>query len=115
MENVVIVPNGYKEEAQHAKEAIFKKGKEYLDGLVPHEEHHEWLCNFLQLPESLVPVSLKKLLASQDRHFNDIPLALWDRQHEAVKQYLHIGIPWALSDSVCCLKHLARRMVTKEL
>lgn len=55
------------------------------------------------------------LLASQDPHFNDIPLAKWDRLHYTLSMDSDVRAKvrdcndtWSLGTSVCILKEAAR-------
>ena len=79
-----------------------------VGGSLTHAQYYEWLCNFIGAGVGMVPATDKQLLQSTDPHLNDIPLALWDSRYEFI---VHIarGLPLSKSDSVCILKHLAKR------
>ena len=55
------------------------------------------------------------LINSTDPHFNDIPLQIWDGNHELVRGKANRAgiLGWSLSDSVCCLKTLARNIINE--
>jgi hypothetical protein len=88
----------------------------YMSHAISHDEYYLWLAKDLGLGAWLVPVSRERLLQSKDPHFNDIPLAIWDRCDPHVRACLRIpagggSIGWSLSDTVCVLKALARESV----
>lgn len=70
----------------------------------------------------------EKLMASEDPHFNDIPLQRWDRLHALVPQYVKNAIcdsnasmyppgtegGYSMSDMTCLLKEAARQIVERE-
>jgi hypothetical protein len=58
-----------------------------------------------------------KALEEFDWHLNTIPLRLWDAKHIVMRQLGRgAGIKaWALCETVCVLKHVARHYVTGEL
>ena len=49
-------------------------------------------------------------LAAEDEHLNNVQLGKWDAQDSEVRRLLkRTGIKtWALSDTVCTLKHVAK-------
>src|SRR5690606_18213453 len=70
----------------------------------------------------------EELMASEDPHFNDIPLQRWDRMHAWVPQYVKRAISesnasmcppgtpggYSMSDMTCLLKEAARQIVARE-
>jgi hypothetical protein len=67
-----------------------------------------------------VPATKERILqalANDDRHLNTIPLPNWDRQHDKTMALARgFGIKvWALCETVCVLKHVARHYITGEL
>lgn len=82
----------------------------YLAGQIEHNDYYLWLTDFIGLRDELIPVPNERILNSIDKHLNDIPLRHWDGAHPMVSELARSkGIPWALSDTVCCLKAAARR------
>jgi hypothetical protein len=113
---------------------------DYMDGKIDHETYYCFLGDAIgrKALESLVlhVAPLDKLIAcfSGDRNLNNIPLQKWDAMHEFVRRMVshqHMAISWSaraqaaggqsaiqlgqicwsLSESVCVLKAIARRMV----
>jgi hypothetical protein len=86
----------------------------YMNKEISHEEYYCWLSDFIGLPESLIPASNETVKKSTDPHLNDIPLHCWDHMDPVVRQYATAKkLPWSLSDTVCCLKAMARRRANK--
>ena len=85
----------------------------YMRKKISHQDYFIWLSDRIGIPESLIPVTLSRLLRSTDPYLNDIHLKIWDNQHHTVVLYVKkSGLRfWSLSDSVCCLKAMARRRV----
>lgn len=95
--------------------------KDYMEGKVSHDEYYAqfvtkstcWLiCN---------GIGKQAIINSTDPHFNDIPLAQWDRLANLIMDGLaalaksnastHGGKPsLSLSDKVCLLKAAARHI-----
>ncbi len=97
------------------QEIIDRKRAQYLSGAVSHEEYYLWLADSLGIGAWALPVSIETLRKSTDPHFNDITLWTWDKQHETVRRAAGAGgaRSWSLSDTVCVLKAIARREVSK--
>lgn len=87
--------------------------KRYLDGEITHQEYYLWLASFIGATAQMVPATTREEIAqSTDEHLNDIPLARWDACDPQVRRLAYAkGLPWALSDTVCVLKCLAREML----
>ena len=83
--------------------------KRYLDGDITHADYYLWLADGLSITEQMLPVPISRIKASTDEHFNDIPLRRWDAMDSYVRQQAH-GLHWSLSDTVCTLKAVARRV-----
>lgn len=88
--------------------------KQYMNKEATHQEYY---AQFGQHLVSLVSdtIGRDQILASQDPHFNDIPLQRWDRLAPAVEGHVGKLIGEAngnggvsLSDCVCSLKAAAR-------
>lgn len=92
------------------KEIVNDKRAAYLNHDITHEEYFCWLADFIGLTDGMIPVSNERIQASHDPHLNDISLMIWDNSHRSVQcQAWKKNIVWSQSDSVCCLKALARR------
>lgn len=89
--------------------------KEYVK-LGTTKAHREYWGQFVthELIEAVVGhVGSKNILASTDKHFNDIPLKVWDDLAPVVKMYSGAKIreyegQISLSDCVCTAKEAAR-------
>ena len=104
--------------------------KEYMETPVQGREHGAKLHHtyYYGLAEeagiTTLPQHLTKLAKeSKDPHFNDVPLALWDRQAELQKgqvaganRRINGQAVWSLCDGVCLLKAVAHKLFrqTKE-
>jgi len=93
---------------QTKQEIVTEKRAEYMAGKMTHQAYYEWLSDFIGIGYSLIPFTAEKVAASTDQHLNDLPLANWDRMDYAVRRHA-TGLSWSLSDTVCCLKALARK------
>jgi hypothetical protein len=88
----------------------------YLNHELSHDEYYLWLSGWIGLADGLIPATDEKVRASTDPHLNDIPLRAWDAVHGIVRGRANAkGIPWSQSDTVCCLKAMARRRAGKKL
>lgn len=63
-------------------------------------------------------IGMKRLNASTDSHFNDIPLPEWDGLHESITFYcasfakIHMqDNNWSKSNSICVAKEAARQLL----
>jgi hypothetical protein len=91
--------------------------KSYIDGDVSHGQYYGQPAFCTPEVKSLVAraIGLKRILASKDPHFNDIPLERWDALHPAIVIMVGRAIREAngnggiaLSDTVCIAKAAAR-------
>lgn len=92
------------------QDTVNQKRSEYLDKKITHDEYYLWLSNFIGLPKVLIPASneeVKRCLET-DEHLNNIPLSRWDARDSFVRLYAG-GLYWSLSDTVCCLKAMAKK------
>jgi hypothetical protein len=82
-----------------------------------HQEYYQWLAESIGIGPSMLPPDHAR---SKDPHFNDVLLSEWDQRHTSVvhhaqRAFARVGtsaqhtFAWSLSDSVCCLKAIARR------
>ena len=61
------------------------KRQQYLKGTLSHADYYLWLAKFIGVTSNDVPANKQELQTSKDEHFNDIPLARWDRQDMTVR------------------------------
>jgi hypothetical protein len=82
-------------------------------GAQAHHAFYLWLADRLGVTLRHVPASLEELRASTDPHFNDIPLARWDRMDPIIRGHaISYGLRgWSLCETVCVLKAVARAAV----
>jgi hypothetical protein len=100
-----------------AQEQVTARRKEYMDAdretqPTAHADYYEWLSDFIGLTDNLIPFTAAQVDASTDEHLNDLPLRQWDAMDGFVRQAVRRvpgGLSWALSDTVCCLKAMAKR------
>jgi hypothetical protein len=86
----------------------------YMDGTLTHDTYYLWLSDWIGLRELIVPATVERIRESRDPHLNDIPLAAWDSRHNLVRAAaFRKGIAWSQSDTVCCLKAMAKRMAER--
>jgi len=84
----------------------------YMAHTLSHDEFYLWLAEFIGATRADVPFSDETLKGSQDEHFNDIPLHLWDLQDGNLRSKAYRkGIPWSMCETVCTLKALAKKAV----
>ena len=89
----------------------------YLSKVMTHHEFYTWLNEKIGLNKFHLPFNITKqmLINSTDPHFRDIPLSICDAGDSLVRgKATRAGIwGWAISDSVCCLKTLARNIINE--
>lgn len=95
------------------QETVSAQRERYLARELTHQEYYEWLSAFIGIGYGLIPFSSSQVNASKDEHLNDLPLSAWDRMDHSVRQFA-TGLSWSLSDTVCCLKALARKRRREE-
>lgn len=96
------------EEKKRNQETATGQRERYMDRKISHDEYYLWLSEFvgIKCPAFLIEAAKK----SKDKHLNDVALIIWDRQHPWVSTRASSkGIAWSLSDTVCCLKTLAKK------
>lgn len=95
--------------------------KEYMDGKATHHDYYAQYVNNGIKETVKHSVTLEKLLASENKHLNDIPLAIWDgiatyqintssRIHQIAKQ---AGESVTLAFGVCVAKAAARIIINE--
>jgi len=96
---------------QMNQETVMEKRSLYMatPQQMSHQEYYLWLGEFIGATERHLPrVDVK---ASTDDSFNDIPLMLWDRRDPIIRLLASAkGLAWSLSDTVCVLKAIARKV-----
>lgn len=80
--------------------------QDYMDGKCTHSEYYaQWATGYIH---SLVKSSIgeEAIKNSQDEHFNDIPLQVWDK----LAQFVSYFPDNSLATRVCILKEAARQI-----
>jgi len=94
-----------------SQEEVNEQRKLYMVGKITHQAYYLWLAEFIGAGERYLPVPKERILQSTDEHFNDIPLRLWDLQDSLVRPLAYSKkLAWSLSDTVCVLKAIARKV-----
>ena len=97
------------------RELVISERARYMAGEIDHQTYYLWLSDLIGLNYGHIPVDNDSVKASKDQHLNDIPLRRWDSGHFAVQHAAYrAGLPWSMSDTVCCLKAMARRRAERE-
>lgn len=97
------------------QKAVNRMRANYTDGSITFQEYYEWLATFIGVTPLMLPVSVERIKASTDEHLNDISLDQWDRKDYFVRQLAYRkGLAWALSDTVCTLKAIAKKEAIRE-
>lgn len=87
------------------------------DYMARQELHHAYYMQFVNPTVTSIVISgvrPEKILTSTDPHFNDIPLATWDRLESLIKIYVSknqlrkLGEIWSKSTNSCIAKAAAR-------
>lgn len=88
---------------------------EYMAGNVTHDEYYVQFCNDQVIQLVTRSIGRDKILASQNEHFNDIPLAYWDSLSGLIRNAVGTKLAKAngdgfisLSDTVCVAKRAAK-------
>ena len=74
--------------------------------------HSEYYGQFITSAARLIVINTigrERILASDDPHFNDIPLRLWDRLSFPIKNMKEAGDYLTLAGGVCIAKEVARQ------
>lgn len=75
-------------------------------GYISHREHFSKFVSKAMIEIVVKAIGHEKLLASDDIHFNDIPLQKWDRI-----SFIAMRRGFSLSDCVCTVKEAAKQYV----
>lgn len=81
-----------------------------------HREYYAQFVNDAIFQRVYVGIGLDALMASKDPHFNDIPLAKWDRLVNGLpvaQKMREAGDYLTLGNGVCILKEAARQIKEK--
>lgn len=90
--------------------------KAYLNGECTHREYYAQFVDDSIISEILRRIGKDAILASTDKHFNDIPLERWDTlvhyaiTHAASEALRDAGDCLTLAGGVCILKEAARQI-----
>lgn len=88
--------------------------EDYVNGKVTHRDYYGQFVTPEAKAIVITSIPVELLIASTDRHFNDIPLQEWDRMpaprflNEKMKR---CGDYLTLAGKVCILKEAARQIV----
>lgn len=89
--------------------------KDYMAGKVCHDVYYGQFCNEGVKSAVLHSIGKARIKRSADKHFNDIPLVMWDSMAGAIKSACGRQIAEAngtggisMSDCVCVAKAAAR-------
>jgi len=90
-----------------------KTREQYLDGKCTHREYYAQFVSERTKSSVLSAIGLDSLLASTDKHLNDIPLKTWDRIYPGVSRDLwqSVGDYATLAGLVCINKEAARQII----
>jgi hypothetical protein len=94
------------------QEEVRQQRVRYMSHQIDHAAYYCWLADAVGLTDALIPASEPEIASAllTDPHLNNIALRRWDAMHAVVApQAGRHGLSWSLSDTVCCLKELARR------
>ena len=92
------------------KQEMQAQRQRYMNNEISHADYYLWLADGIGITKADLPVSIDRIRQSQDEHLNDISLVMWDRRDPIIRaKAYHHKLPWSLSDTVCCLKAVARR------
>lgn len=90
----------------------------YMANELSHGEYYTWLGEFIGVNESMLPKTqeqIRRALAEGDEHLNNWGNRPWDYCDSMVRvRAYQTGLAWSLSDTVCTLKELARRVAERE-
>ena len=94
--------------------------KEYMAKKSTYEEYYEQFVTEGTKQRVLFHISLKELLASKDKHLNDIDLKRWDNigiGNEVARTVCEANESsgYSLSDQVCINKEAARQLIAENI
>lgn len=89
--------------------------QEYLKN--PNQNHRLYYGQFVtqEIKDLVVQkIQMRRIVASNDPHMNDIPLVLWDGIANRHSYLLKNGSGYSLACGVCILKEAARQLKDEE-
>jgi len=96
----------------------------YMNNECSHREYYGQFVSAMLIRQVVSIIGEQRINASTNEHFNDIPLAIWDRLEPLVKAYCGSALAdsnastsggvrgISLSDCVCVAKEAARQAKT---
>lgn len=88
---------------------------QYIQGEATHQEYYDQFVSQATINYVVSRIGSETLLASTDKHFNDIPLARWDNltSHLPLAITFKAAGDWpTLAGLICVAKAAARQYVT---
>lgn len=90
--------------------------KQYLNSECNHAEYYNQFVSPAYIHRVLTRIGYNKLVNSKDKHFNDIPLKLWDNiatpfPADVAQKLRDAGDYPTLAGGVCIAKQAARKIV----
>lgn len=92
-------------------------GADPLDRANAHRRYYDQFVNGQTIAHVVARIGGSNILASTDPHFNDIPLALWDKLSHGLPlaiRFEAVGDYCTLSGLVCVAKEAARQYVERQ-
>ncbi len=90
-----------------------KKRKQYISGEVSHVEYYGQFVTAGTIAYVMQMIGRDAIINSRDPHFNDIPLANWDRivaRAPGSGKFADAGDYYTKAGGVCMLKEAARQI-----
>lgn len=96
--------------------------KQYMAGEISHDDYYGQFVGASVLDLVSRAIGSDRIIRSEDEHFNDIPLSLWDALHPGIRRICGLAISESnsstssgsggvsLSDTVCVAKAAARQI-----
>ena len=98
-------------------EILASERARYMRGEISHQDYYCWLADSIGVTVEMLPATVEQIREAlkTDEHLNNIPLIRWDNRDMIIRPmaYTH-RLPWALSDTVCTLKAVAKRAALRE-
>lgn len=94
--------------------------KEYLDGKVSHDDYYNQFVTKEVIEIVKRDLGVDTIKASNDPHFNDIPLKLWDRYYQlnsfpGINEKLKQAGDFPSNAGIVCIAKAAARMIKGEV
>lgn len=82
----------------------------YLAGTLTQQDYYCWLADFVGISNGMIPASNQRIKACVDPDLNGIPLFRWQALDSYARRMAEAkGLAWTPSDTVACLKAIAKR------